>query len=92
MERLVDLFHKRRVHKEEQKALVEVTREGLVPEGYKAVLSHDEHIALQPVADGASKGATWAEKNPAKPRPEKTENFTASVDNSRAAAGQPAIS
>jgi hypothetical protein len=91
VDRLVRVFHNRRVKREEKKAIAEITKEGFVPEGYKVVLG--EGVTLQPVGGTAGEKSSWAEKNAAgKPRPEKTENFVKTVDNSRSTAGeQPAL-
>jgi hypothetical protein len=83
---LVGAFYKHRVKKEQQKAIADLTKEGFVPDGYKIVL--DEGVKLERVG-----GKKWAEKNPPKPRLEKSESFVAAADKSRAgiAEQQPAL-
>lgn len=80
------LFHKRRLKKERQEAIAELTREGLVPEGYKVVLG--EHVTLEPVG----KAGAWTKKSEAeRSQPQKSENFVNAVDTSRTLGEQPVL-
>jgi hypothetical protein len=84
LHQLTNWYHNRRVKSEEQTAIAHITKQGLVPEGYKVVLTED--VKLERING-------WAEKNKDKKlRPEKSENYVKSVDNSRTAAEQIALS
>lgn len=85
---LANTFHDRRIKREQNEALGEITKEGLVPKGYRAII--EEGVKLERIED---KNTSWANKNTAsKIRPEKSDSFASSVDKSRGEViSQPAL-
>jgi len=84
VERLTRWFHDRRVNREEQKAIADMTREGIVPEGYRVVLG--EGVRLERLPE-PKQGPTWTEKTgktgPSRTRLEKSESYLSAIDKSR---------
>ena len=89
IEKLVGFFHDGRVKDETKKAIADITKEGLVPEGYKVVLK--EGVKLERIG-GAEDKASWVDKTlPAKqPRTEKAETFVKTAD-ARRGSEQPSL-
>jgi len=82
LHQLVGLFNRRRVKKEEERAIAEITKEGLVPEGYKVTL--EEGVKLERID---AKGGSWAEKSGGqKPQPQKSPDYATQVQAGRSAA------
>lgn len=80
VEKLTGLFNKYRVHKQQEKALQNMTKEGFVPKGYKAVLEKNGCVKLEAMGGTPERAPSkqWAKQEEEKRTP-MTAGFAESV-------------